>query len=58
MGKKASKAKLVRANLEAKMDNERGDPRSSTNSDKDDVVDMNNVQRKMTQMPGRVCDCR
>jgi len=46
MGKKASKAKQVRANLEAKMDNERGESKSPDNSDKDEVVGMNDVQRK------------
>ena len=40
MGKKGGKTKHVKANLETKMDNERGEPKSPTDSDKDKVVAM------------------
>jgi len=46
MAKKANIAKQVRADLEAKMDNKRGESKSPDNSDKDEVVGMNGVQRK------------
>jgi len=46
MGKKASKSKLVKANLEAEMDNEREGSKSPDDSDTDEAVDMNDVQRK------------
>jgi len=57
MGKKASKAKQARANLEAEMDNERGDSKSPDESDKDEVVDMNDVQRK-TPSPHKLSTVR
>jgi len=46
MGKKANKSKLVRTNLEAEMDNEREGSKSPDDGDKDEVVGMNDVQRK------------
>jgi len=46
MGKEGSKTKLVKANLEAEMDNEREGSKSPGNSDTDEEVDMNDVQRK------------
>ena len=46
MGKKASKTKLVKANLEAEMDNKREGSKSPDASDMDEAVDMNDVQRK------------
>jgi len=46
MGKKGSKSKLVKANLEAEMDNEREVSKSPDDSDPDEAVDMNDVQRK------------
>jgi len=46
MGKKASKSKLVRANLEAEMDKEREGSKSPGDSDTDEEVNMNDVQRK------------
>jgi len=46
MGRKASKTKLSKANLEAEMDNEREGSKSPDNSDTDEELGMNDVQRK------------
>jgi len=57
MGKKGGKTKHVKTNLEIEMDNEREGPKSPTNSDKDEVVDMNNVQKR-TPLPHKLSTAR
>ena len=57
MGKKASKTKLVKANLEAEMEQERDGPKSPSNSDSDEPVDMNDVQRR-TPSPAKPSTAR
>ena len=46
MGRSKAKTKLVKANLEAAMEQEREGPKSPSNSDSDEPVDMNDVQRR------------